>query len=112
MRATASATARRDGMSRVRAAPAAAASDDGGIMRQRNVARIIKAADAVFAEKGFSGATTGEIAERALLPKANLHYYFPTKRDLYTRVLENVLAVWLDALDEIRPNADPAAALE
>jgi TetR/AcrR family transcriptional regulator len=93
-------------------AAAATASTDGGIIRQRNVARILKAADAVFAEKGFSGATTGEIAERALLPKANLHYYFPTKRDLYTRVLENVLDVWLDALDEIRPDADPAAALE
>jgi TetR/AcrR family transcriptional regulator len=91
---------------------AATARDDGGIIRRRNVARIIKAADAVFAAKGFSGATTGEIAERALLPKANLHYYFPTKRDLYTRVLENVLDVWLDALDEIRPDADPAAALE
>jgi TetR/AcrR family transcriptional regulator len=85
--------------------------EDGGSIRQRNVARIIKAAEAVFAEKGFSGATTGEIAERALLPKANLHYYFPTKHDLYARVLENVLDVWLDALDEIRQDADPAAAL-
>ncbi|MDB5406138.1 MAG: TetR family transcriptional regulator [Rhodospirillales bacterium] len=117
MRGTASATARRDGMSKTKAAEStqgsrASSSDDGGIIRQRNVARIIKAADAVFAEKGFSGATTGEIAERALLPKANLHYYFPTKRDLYTRVLENVLTVWLDALDEIRPDADPATALE
>jgi TetR/AcrR family transcriptional regulator len=85
---------------------------DGGVIRQRNVARILNAADTVFAKKGFSGATTGEIAERAGLPKANLHYYFPTKHDLYTRVLENVLTVWLDALDEIRPDADPAAALE
>jgi TetR/AcrR family transcriptional regulator len=107
---------RRDEMARGNAAAAPKndkpAIDDGGIVRQRNVARIIKAADSVFAEKGFSGATTGEIAERAQLPKANLHYYFPTKRDLYTRVMENVLAVWLDAIDEIRPEADPAAALE
>ena len=50
-----------------------------GSIRERNQAKILKAAEAVFAEKGFDGATTGEIAERAGVPKPNVHYYFGTQ---------------------------------
>ena len=35
---------------------------------------ILDAAEKVFAELGFKGATTAEIALRAGIPKANLHY--------------------------------------
>ena len=79
--------------------------------RRRSEARILAAAEAVFAEAGFSGATTAAIAERAGLPKANLHYYFRTKEALYRRVLENILDLWLAAGQQITPEADPAAAL-
>jgi TetR/AcrR family transcriptional regulator len=82
-----------------------------GAVRQRNEAKILKAAEAVFARHGFSGATTAEIARRAGLPKANLHYYFRTKAALYAAVLDNILTVWLDAMEEIHPDADPAEAL-
>src|SRR5215469_841670 len=75
-------------------------ANGNGAIRQRNVAKILSAATSVFAQKGFNGATTGEIAERAGLPKANLHYYFPTKRELYTSVLDEVLSTWLGFLDE------------
>src|SRR5690242_9006825 len=53
------------------------------ISRASIEARILAAAESVFAETGFSGATTAEIAKRAGVPKANLHYYFKTKTDLY-----------------------------
>eukprot|EP01036_Dinobryon_divergens_P051354 gene51354-68735_t len=46
-----------------------------------------------------SGATMGEIAERAGLPKANLHYYFGSKQALYAAVLHHTLASWLTGLD-------------
>jgi TetR/AcrR family transcriptional regulator len=72
---------------------------------------ILKAAEAVFAERGFSGATTAEIATRAGLPKANLHYYFPTKVALYRRVLRGVLDAWLSAADTFDSSGDPAEAL-
>ena len=65
----------------------------------------------MFATKGFSGATTAEIAERAGLPKANLHYYFRTKRALYRAVLDDILALWLEATASITPDAEPAIAL-
>ncbi len=80
-------------------------------IRQENVAKILEAAEAVFATKGFSGATTGEIATRAGIPKPNLHYYFRTKAALYRAVLDDILALWLDATASIVAEAEPADAL-
>ena len=81
-----------------------------GSKRLANEARILKAAEEVFATAGFSGARTAAIARRAGVPKANLHYYFGTKEALYRRLLENLLEVWLGMGDSIRPEADPAQA--
>ena len=89
-------------------------SGPGGV-RQRSRAsierRILEAAESVFAEAGFNGATTAEIARRAGIPKANLHYYFNTKDELYQKVLTGVLNTWLHTADEITADADPARAL-
>lgn len=82
-----------------------------GAIRRRNVAKILKAAEAVFAQKGFSGASTAEIARKAGVPKPNLHYYFRTKQALYESVLDRILELWVDAMDELHPGADPAEAL-
>ncbi len=79
--------------------------------RLTSQARILDAAEQVFAETGFSGATTADIAAKARLPKANVHYYFGTKERLYRRVLERILEAWLASGDSIRPEADPATAL-
>ncbi|MFX5522554.1 helix-turn-helix domain-containing protein, partial [Acinetobacter baumannii] len=46
-------------------------------IRASNEAHLLACAEAVFAERGLEGASTAMIAERAGLPKANLHYYFP-----------------------------------
>ena len=80
-------------------------------MGRENLARILKAAERVFAETGFQGATMAEIAGRARLPKANLHYYFGTKEELYRAVLGDILKVWLSPTANIRPEADPAEAI-
>jgi TetR/AcrR family transcriptional regulator len=80
------------------------------LRREESEARILAAAQEVFAETGFSGATTALIAERAGLPKANVHYYFGTKEGLYRTVLERILEAWLASGDEIRPDADPREA--
>ena len=82
-----------------------------GAIRRRNVARILKAAETVFASNGFSGASTAEIARVAGVPKPNLHYYFRTKQALYEAVLDHVLGMWVDAMEELHPGADPADAL-
>ena len=43
-------------------------------IRESNEAHLLACAEAVFAERGLEGASTAMIAERAGLPKANLHY--------------------------------------
>jgi len=78
-------------------------SDIASLLRKRSAGRaetealLLAAAESVFAEKGFGGATTAAIAARAGVPKSNLHYYFPTKQALYRAVLANVLEAWLEA---------------
>jgi len=66
----------------------------------------------VFAGAGFGGATMAAIAEAAGLPKANLHYYFGAKQDLYRAVLARTLQDWLVPTHDITPQADPRQALE
>ena len=58
-----------------------------------------------------AGATTAAIAQRAGLPKANLHYYFPTKETLYQTVIERVLTAWLAAASSFDASEDPTVAL-
>jgi TetR/AcrR family transcriptional regulator len=80
-------------------------------IREGNERTILAAAESVFAEHGFGGATMAEIAARAGVPKPNVHYYFPSKAKLYRAVIERVLTAWLDAADSFDANDDPAEAL-
>ncbi|MDP1534819.1 MAG: TetR family transcriptional regulator C-terminal domain-containing protein, partial [Rubrivivax sp.] len=72
---------------------------------------LLGAAEQVFARAGFNGATTAAIAETAGLPKANLHYHFGSKRELYREVLARTLHDWLAPMDGLQPGADPGTAL-
>ena len=47
--------------------------------RQRRSAEIIDAAARVFAERGFHGASTQDIADVLGVRQASLYYYFPSK---------------------------------
>jgi TetR/AcrR family transcriptional regulator len=53
--------------------------------------QIVQAAELVFAERGFDGATTSELAKRARVTERTLFKYFPGKADLYRRVLAGLL---------------------
>lgn len=92
-------------------APTAAPAPAAGRIRQANEAAIVRAAEAVFARDGFRGASMAEIAAQAGVAKANIHYYFRTKQQLYRAVLERMLRDWLAETDGIRADADPAQAL-
>jgi TetR/AcrR family transcriptional regulator len=82
-----------------------------GEKRRHNEARILKAAEKVFAERGFEAASTSAIARLAGMPKANLHYYFRTKEALYGRVLEDIIDLWTKTSEAIEPTAEPRQAL-
>lgn len=80
-------------------------------IRARNEANILKAAVELFARKGFDGTRMAEIAEASGLPKANVYYYFATKEDIYTRLIDTVTEGWDRAFQHIRPEAEPRDAL-
>ena len=67
---------------------------------------ILAAAKREFAEKGFDGARMGSIARRAQVNQALIHYYFGTKDNLYSEVLNWVFGVdfvrEIDLLDEMK----------
>src|SRR5438309_9447723 len=50
-------------------------------------ASIIAVASSLFAQKGFNGTTTREIAKTAGISEALLFKYFPTKRALYAAII-------------------------
>jgi len=76
-------------------------------IRQHNETLILQAAEKVFAEAGFGGATMQLIADLAGLPKANLHYYFASKEDLYRQVVQNIFDIWLHAAESMDQASGP-----
>ena len=86
----------------------------GGIQirhREETRARIQRAAERVFADHGYLGASFSRIAAEAELPKSNIVYYYQTKEKLYRSVVQNIFNVWRDAADVLSPERDPITAL-
>lgn len=54
-------------------------------------ARILEAAEEVFARFGFEGARMEQVAERAGVEKANIYYYFKGKDELYRALMDRIL---------------------
>lgn len=61
---------------------------------------IIKAAHEVFIEKGLQGARMQEIADRAGINKALLHYYFRSKDKLFDAVFQDIIKEIIPAVSE------------
>src|SRR5262249_18575925 len=61
-------------------------------------ARILAAAEEVFAERGFEGASTREIAARASVNISSLHYHWESKETLYFAVFRNIYDAIVDLL--------------
>ena len=79
--------------------------------RQENERAILEAAEKVFAEAGYGGATMQLIADVAGRPKANVHYYFQTKEELYRQVVSNIFDIWLQAAEAFETSAGPAEGI-
>ncbi|MEX0344274.1 MAG: TetR/AcrR family transcriptional regulator [Rhizobiaceae bacterium] len=69
------------------------------------IAAILDAAEIVFARSGFAGASVREIAERAGVAQALIHYHFKTKENLFEAMtarrsgeINNARAAMLDEL--------------
>jgi AcrR family transcriptional regulator len=69
--------------------------------------RILEAAEAEFAAKGFDGVRLAAIARAADVPQALIHHYFEGKEGLYRAVLERALAAIGDAGGRILDTLGP-----
>jgi AcrR family transcriptional regulator len=69
---------------------------------EANRARILAAAIAEFASRGFKGASMDAIAARTQTTRALINYYFRSKEQLYLAVLERVYAEIRDAERELQ----------
>jgi TetR/AcrR family transcriptional regulator len=82
-----------------------------GDIRKKNKALILNAAKKEFVAFGFKGASVKRIAERANIPRANIHYYFANKMELYQALLNNILSIWNSKFDSLNIDDDPKTAL-
>ena len=78
--------------------------------RQKNIQVILQAAEDEFVASGFKGASIRDIANRAGLPKANVHYYFNSKLDLYAAVLKHIMELWEAVFSGLNVEDDPEEA--
>jgi TetR/AcrR family acrAB operon transcriptional repressor len=58
---------------------------------ERSVAQIVQAATRVLARQGYARTSLLDIAREAGMSKGALHYHFPSKESLVSKVLENAL---------------------
>lgn len=77
---------------------------------RRRADEIIDAAAAVFAERGYHGASTQDVADRLGMRQASLYYYFPSKESALEQVCLRSVADFVERAETIA--AGPARAAE
>jgi AcrR family transcriptional regulator len=72
---------------------------------------ILEAAERLFAEKGFLGASLGDIVAEVGIAKPSLIHHFPSKERLYAAVLERIGAGLMPLVQACRASRDPSEGL-
>jgi len=70
------------------------------------VAAIIEASAQVLEQRGYPGATTNRIAERAGVSVGTLYQYFNNKDAIFNALIERETAIFLQALEESIPGPE------
>lgn len=83
----------------------AAAQDNKRYDQQRQ--RAIRAAASVFAEKGFYGASTKDIAEHMGIKQGSLYYYFKSKQDALGEVCRFGIEDYVERMKSIASSDQP-----
>lgn len=73
--------------------------------------RIVAAAKAVFLEKGMAGARMQDIADRAGINKALLHYYFRSKDKLFLIIFREAVHAFLPQIQTLFTTAPDLPSL-
>lgn len=73
---------------------------------------ILEAAADVFAERGFAGTATSELAKRAGVTKSLIHHHFGSKDGLWQTIKEREFKTYYDAqLAMLQSDAEPSVEL-
>lgn len=92
------------------------ASADGSTRRDRRIVarrtQILNAAEAIFAAKGYHGATTREIAQAADVSEGTLYNYFANKRDLFVGLMTSRTDALVESIAEVRAGSVEGAMAE
>jgi AcrR family transcriptional regulator len=86
----------------------ASASESTRYQHQKQLA--IRSAASVFAEKGFHGASTKDIAERMGIKQGSLYYYFKSKEDALGEVCLYGIEDYVDRMKTIASGVQPFEA--
>jgi len=76
---------------------------------ERRYREVLDAAATVFAEKGYQGASTRDIADRLGIRQASLYYYFPSKEAALAAICELGVKDFITNLRGILAEPIPAA---
>ena len=68
--------------------------------RQRHIAEILEAAEAVFAEKGYEGARMNDIARKAEFSVGYLYQTWESKEQLFVSLIESKFSEFKRSLEE------------
>lgn len=71
--------------------------------------RILEAASGLFAEKGYAGTSTTEIARAAGIRQPTLYHYFPRKGSILEAILDEILRVPSEMVARVAATSDAPA---
>ena len=80
----------------------------GSVNRQR----IVEAADNLFYSRGYNQTSFSDISDETGIPRGNFYYYFKTKEDILTAVVDARVAVFKEMLTSCdKSSSDPRESL-
>lgn len=71
-------------------------------------AQILRAARAIFIERGYLAARVEDVAKRANLSKGAVYFYFDSKREIFDALVEEEHAITISFLQEAERDLRPA----
>ena len=93
-------------------APSAPPTKRRSRRKEARPAEILKAALALFAERGYAATKLEDVAAAAGIAKGTVYLYFPTKEELFKAVVRQELLPNLDRFEAlVRSHTGPAAEL-
>jgi len=78
------------------------ASGRGGrtVQGERSRARILEAAIALMAERGYAATSVGDVCKRAGVAKTALYWHFESKQGLLAAVIEEIGNSWIEEIQK------------